>query len=127
MVNNRLKNLKEHWIFGHSVFYYLFLATVIITILPFIIYGVERILGILPNKQEWYSPLGNYHGPWRYTVEGVLMWLPFYSIVPFSVVIGLILSVFYKKFSYVIRTIFLVVVQIILFLIVSISLFWTID
>ncbi len=51
------------------------LWTVLLGVLPFVIYAVERALGKLPSATDWYKG-GTNHGPWRWELEGFTILYP---------------------------------------------------
>lgn len=60
--------------------------SVLFAILPFLIYGAERLIGMLPSEEAWYSSDAN-HGPWRWGWESLFVYYP--------TIILLILNIFF--------------------------------
>lgn len=52
----------------------LWFLTLLFFITPLIIYFFEKLFNILPSPDEWFSV--NNHGPWRYSWEGLIIFIP---------------------------------------------------
>ena len=59
----------------NGVFILLLSVTLILFAVPFILFGVERAIGVLIGHQAWIAQ-GLEHGPWRGKWEGFSLLLP---------------------------------------------------
>lgn len=53
----------------------LLVSTVVLCGLPFVLYFIEKIIGVLPDAETWYYTGAN-HGPWRSRIEGFTVYYP---------------------------------------------------
>ncbi len=113
------------FIFGGKFFYYCFLFTVILFLLPFPIYLVAMYGGYLPDRDEWFSHSN--HGPWRWELPGLFIVMPLLILSVFTLVSGTIYFLVRKRFSDILRLIFLLLTQVLLLRIQAYYLFWTVD
>ena len=73
-------------IFERGVFSRLALLSAILAALPFVLYALARITGILPSEEQWYSN-GTNHGPWRWSLQGFTIGYPLGLLAVASLVI----------------------------------------
>jgi hypothetical protein len=106
----------------------LLIATVIFSIVPFIIYYYQIMTGILPDPDVWY--LSSNHGPWRGGLEGLLVFKPLFILI--------LISIFYlfknvlkyreiKDKKILAWLCFLLVIQILSVILQLLVMTWTID
>lgn len=53
-------------------------ATLLVGLVPFVLYFIGRISGAVPGEQEWRTKIGGNHGPWTFTVPGEIMLILLY-------------------------------------------------
>lgn len=59
--------------------------TVGLSALPFVIYAIERKIGVLPSAEAWYATKTN-HGPWRWGLEGFTVFYPVLILLVVTVI-----------------------------------------
>jgi MFS superfamily sulfate permease-like transporter len=62
-------------------------------LLPLAVYWFERGTGILSDANTWYAT-GTNHGPWRWQLEGALV---YYPLVAMAVITAIVYLVKYSK------------------------------
>lgn len=70
---------------------------------------------------------GSNHGSWRYEAGGVLLWLPFYLILPTTFFGGLALALWNRSFRLLLSTIVVSTLEIACAVAVMVSMFHMID
>jgi hypothetical protein len=65
----------------------LLVASIVLFVVPFILYFHARYFGNLPTKEEWF--IGTNHGPWRWELKGYLIIWPFLLLAPLSLIGGI--------------------------------------
>jgi hypothetical protein len=103
------------------------LLSIVLLVLPFAIYFVARITGTLPSETVWYLELGNNHGPWRWSVQGLLIGFPLAVCVIVTAFLGLTSCIRNRSIKPLWNGGVLCVAQAIGVLVQLELLFWTID
>lgn len=102
----------------------LFLICAAALIIPFAVYACSRGFGFLPSEEAWLSQ-GINHGPWRGEWQGLLLYLPFFSL--FYSVMSFIKFAVQKNFALLRSVGFLIIAQLITAPLPLMVLFWTVD
>jgi len=102
------------------------LLTIVLGVLPFIIYGIERKYGLLPTSEEWYAA-GTNHGPWRWGLESFLIYYPILILLIATVLTFLFRGIKGKSWNLIAIGTLLVLVQIGILFAQMYFLTWTID
>ncbi len=66
----------------------LLFLTVVFSLLPFALYRYERVMGIIPTEEEWFSAGGN-HGPWWGELAGMTVGYPMLILAMITAIWGL--------------------------------------
>ncbi len=73
------------WVDSFRIF---LLISLVAIVLPFAVFAVQRITGILDGEQAWLA-LGQDHGPWHGRPSGFTIFFPMLAWSPFVVVIAI--------------------------------------
>src|SRR4051812_35692592 len=68
--------MRSNGIFSHLIFHKLLLGPCVFCLIPILIFLLSRLTGSLPSHEEWLTNFGENHGPWRWGLQGMLLWLP---------------------------------------------------
>ncbi|NNE83527.1 MAG: hypothetical protein HKN28_06120 [Alphaproteobacteria bacterium] len=77
--------MNKRWI---DLFLIFLGITLVVVLLPFVFFAVQRITGIVVGFEEW-STLGQEQGPWRGRLSGFTIFLPVMVWSPIIVVIAI--------------------------------------
>jgi hypothetical protein len=114
-------------LFGHRFLTVIAIISVLLFVMPFLIYLIERGTGALPSREEWYDSERSVHGPWRWEPEAFLLWCPFLPLALVTFVSGMILAYDRKSMRILLATIGLNLGQCSLLWIQLYLLSWTTD
>jgi hypothetical protein len=77
---------------GHPFLGQMFFLGLVFFVLPFVVYAVERLTGIMPSAMEWQQK-GYNHGPWHVSPQGLLVLYPYFLLIPSMLVCSVVLAV----------------------------------
>lgn len=102
------------------------IASILLGALPFAIYAVERLAGLLPTEEGWIEK-GVNHGPWRWEPEGFTILYPLFALALVTIVVSATRAVRRQKFQALSLGAGLLAIQISMIALQIYFLFWLID
>lgn len=102
------------------------IATIVAAAVPFVIYAVERWLGVVPDEATWMEQGWN-HGPWRWTAEGFTILYPLTVLALITVILAVWKVFSSGKLYPILHSAALLAVQVLFVVLQANTLYWLID
>ncbi len=102
------------------------IASILLGALPFAIYAVERLAGLLPTEEDWIDR-GVNHGPWRWEAEGFTILYPLLALALITIFVSVTHAVRHRKLQVLALGSGLLAIQTAMIALQLFFLFWLID
>lgn len=102
------------------------LTSILLGLLPFAIYAVERWSGSLPTEEAWFAQ-GVNHGPWRWEAEGFTILYPLLLLALITILVTGFRAVSRRRWRLVVAGLGLLVLQVSMMAVQLSVLFWLVD
>ena len=116
---------------NNRIIFVLFFLTVVLGVMPFLLYGWARIFGSLPSEAVWRATRGGNHGPWWcYQPHDLLITFSLLSLAYLPLLtlsVSVVTSVLNRRGVLALYGVGLSVLQWAFAWLILVTVFWTID